>query len=182
MAVVYKAFDQRLKRHAVLKTFFPETPTSADVRRRPEREAQAHLKSSTVDAVTIASRRSPDDRFKSIADFRTALLEGVSGLLPSPIGRRRSRRSLRIRNCHRSRSSGRTRPPAKRPHTTLAWTVSLTVVLLSVVASVALLLKHSPPPVKNGGADKDRVRAGACRTAAGAVSGTGTSACTWRVS
>jgi serine/threonine protein kinase len=108
-----------------------------------------HLPAGVCDAVAIALRRSPDDRFKTIADFHTALLEGVSGLLPIAPDREEE-----IATVPQSPEPPPLAelvpqpPPGETSHTTLVWTVSLTVVFLSVVASIALLLKHSPPPVR----------------------------------
>ena len=108
-----------------------------------------HLPAGVCDAVAIALRRSPDDRFKSIADFRTALLEGVSGLLPITPDREEEIATV-PQNPEPPPLAELAPQPARgeTSHTTLVWTVSLTVVFLSVVASIALLLKHSPPPVK----------------------------------
>jgi serine/threonine-protein kinase len=108
-----------------------------------------HLPAGVCDAVTIALQRSPDDRFKSIADFRTALLEGMSGLLP--IAPDREEEIATVPQDPEPPPLAAIAPspaPGETSHTTLVWTVSLTVVFLSVVASIALLLKHSPPPAK----------------------------------
>jgi serine/threonine protein kinase len=108
-----------------------------------------HLPSGVCDVVAIALRRSPDDRFKSIAAFHTALAEGVSGLLP--IAPEREEEIVTVPQNPAPPPLPELAPqptPGETSHTTLVWTVSLTVVILSIVAGIALLLKHSPPPVK----------------------------------
>jgi len=108
-----------------------------------------HLPAGVCDAVAIALRRSPDDRFKSIAGFRTALAEGVSGLLPIVPDREEEIVTVPQNPAPPPLPDLAPQPtPGETSHTTLVWTVSLTVVILSIVAGIALLLKHSPPLVK----------------------------------
>ena len=106
------------------------------------------------DAVAIALRREPAQRFESVAKFKTALLEGMSGFLPAAPERAEDEiTTVRLPDA----------PPPAEPEpkaqesepahsTTLLWIVSLTVVVLSVIASVPLFLKRSspavPPPVR----------------------------------
>jgi serine/threonine protein kinase len=106
------------------------------------------LPAGLCEAVAIALRRDPNNRFKSIAEFRTALIEGASGLLPIAPDPEEDIATVRQRAEPMPVVEPALPLPEERSHTTLVWTVSLTVVFLSVVASVALLRKHSPSAVK----------------------------------
>jgi serine/threonine-protein kinase len=106
------------------------------------------LPAGLCEAVAIGLRRDPNHRFKNIAEFHRALIEGVSGLLPLAPDPEED-----VATVPQPAEPMPVAEPAlplaeEQSHTTLVWTVSLTIVFFSVVASIALLRKHSPSTVK----------------------------------
>ena len=101
----------------------------------------AELPTGVCDAVAIALRRDPARRFQSITEFRTALMEGASGLLPAhpdpqqdiaTVPQKREAEPVLVEV-----------PPAEGPHASIAWIVSMTVVLLAIAG---LLAPRKQPP------------------------------------
>ena len=106
------------------------------------------LPAGVCDAVAIAMRRDPARRFQSIAEFRTALREGASGLLPALPDPQQDIPTVPQQPEPALVELSSPPPDADGARAPIAWIVSMTMVLLAIAGLLALPRKQPPPPGK----------------------------------